>query len=146
MAAVIIPDKICPHCGENRWVLHREKRPTVSNPDAIYERYRCAKQTKERRDRWNNNNQEYVKEYTKKRDIKRRAEGYWTTPKMQAYFRGKEQEYRDKLTDKYIRVLWRKNHDHRDHELTPEEMEIYRKYLITQRQLKQLNNGKESKN
>lgn len=146
MPTLIIPDKICSHCGKNVWSVHNEKRPTKAEPDRIYTRYRCATLTQARKKKWNDKNQDYIKEYTRKRDEQRRIDGYWTTPKMQAYFRRKEKEYCEKLTDKYIRSLWRKKEEHRDIELTPENMEIYRQYLLIHRQIKQLKNGSKKSN
>ncbi len=145
MAAINIPDKVCPHCNGTKWVVHNEKRPTVAEPDRIYIRYRCAVLSQARKKRWNEKNQDYIKTYTKERDIKRRAEGYWTTPKMQAYFRAKAKEYRDNYTDYYITTLWRKKKEHRDYILTPQEVAIYKEYLLIHRQIKTSTHGKESK-
>lgn len=144
MPVIDIPDKICSHCGGTKWAVHNEKRPLSNDPNRVYVRYRCAVLTANRRKKWNNNNQEHIKEYTRKRDIERRASGYWTTPKMQAYFRAKAKEYNQELTDYYITSLWRKKKEHRNYKLTPEEITIYRQYLLIHRQIKQLKNGKKS--
>ena len=141
MAVINIPDKICSHCGGTKWSVENRKNPTKAEPDRRTIRYRCVTRALERRKKWNAVHPERVKEYLCQRDVKRRAEGYWTTPKMQAYFRSREQYYRDVITDKYIRYLWRKNPEHKNHILTEEELHIYRTHLITQRQLKQLKHG-----
>ena len=146
MPTITIPDKICEHCGGNRWSVENRKKPTKAEPDKRVIRYRCAVKAVERRKIWSLTHPGYDEAYFKTRDVKRRADGYWRTPKMQAYFREREQHYRDTLTDKYIRYLWRKNPDHKHHTLTEEELHIYRTYLITSRQLKQLENGKKESN
>lgn len=142
MATIIIPDKICPHCGGNKWSVENRKNPTKAEPNRRTIRYRCIAKAVERRRKWNTVHQDRLKEYTRQRDIKRIAEGYWKTPKMQAYFRSREQHYRDTITDKYVRYLWRRDQNNREYVLTPDEINIYREHLLIHRQIKQSKNGK----
>ena len=53
MATLIIPDKICSHCGGNNWIVWDIKRK-----DFISTNYRCVLKDKEAQKKWRENNYE----------------------------------------------------------------------------------------
>lgn len=59
MATLIIPERICPHCGGNKWSIDYDLRPIKKDPQRRVMRYRCANRMEERRKRWDNNHPDY---------------------------------------------------------------------------------------
>jgi len=133
MPTIDIPDKICPHCGGTSWKIEYRKKPTKANPDSKYIRYRCSTKGYERYRKWYINNPEKVKSYSKPK-----LPGYYKTSEYLAKSRIRANRDCKLLTDKYIRYLFRSNVKHRSYILTPEEIEMYRIHLTTERKLKQL--------
>jgi len=62
MPTVIIPDKICPHCGGTKWRQSSFKsRSKYKDKDKIFIRYMCYVKVTEGINRWKKNNPEKVK-------------------------------------------------------------------------------------
>lgn len=101
MATLIISDKICSHCGGNKWIIEYRKRPTKANPDNKTLRYRCSVKSDERSKRWKFNNPDKVKKYVQLP----KPEGYWRTPKMKEHFRLKAKRESEQLTDSFVKNI-----------------------------------------
>ena len=62
MPTIIIPDKICPHCGGNKWFQSFHKsRSKYKDEDKIFIRYMCAIKVAEGINKWKTNNPEKIK-------------------------------------------------------------------------------------
>lgn len=143
MPTIDIRDRICPHCGGIRWKVEQEKRKY-----GVITRYRCAKRAYERHKRWIDGNPEKVNEYDKKKIQTRKATGYYKTPKMREYARLKHKRESDTLSDNYVlRMLAAepkgKNTPRLKRSEIPQRLiELKRKQLLLNRQLKSLENEK----
>jgi len=142
MPTIIIPDKICPHCGGNRYVIEKEKKPSKSNPDYTRTRYRCVVKSKERSYRWAANNPDRVKTYQKPK-----PDGYYRTPKMKERYRLKSKRESEQLTDNFVKnILLGKSGSLAREMLSfkdiPQKLvEIKRKSILLNRQLKNHGNN-----
>lgn len=142
MATVIIPNKICPHCGGNRYIIEKEKRPSKSNPDYIRTRYRCVVKSNERLSKWAANNPDRVKTYQKPK-----PDGYYRTPKMKERYRLKSKRESEQLTDNFVKnILLGKSGSLAREMLSfkdiPQKLvEIKRKSILLNRQLKNHGNN-----
>lgn len=66
MPTIIIPDKICPHCGGNKWFQSFHKsRSKYKDEDKIFIRYMCATKVAEGINKWKTNNPEKIKAFKK---------------------------------------------------------------------------------
>ena len=108
MPTVIIPDKVCSHCGGNRYIIEKEKKPSKSNPDYTRTRYRCVVKSKERSYRWAANNPDRVKTYQKPK-----PDGYYRTPKMKERYRLKSKRESEQLTDNFVKNILLGKYRHR---------------------------------
>lgn len=146
MPTVIIPDKICPHCGGNKWRIEYRKKPTKANPDNRAIRYRCSVQSDERSKKWSINHPEKKKEYSKNR-IQNFPEGYWRTPEMKERYRLKAKRESDQLSDNFIRnkILGKSGSLSRTtlsfKDIPQELVELKRKSMQLNRQLKTQKHG-----
>jgi hypothetical protein len=135
MPTVDIPDKICPHCGGTKWKIEYEKRPYW-----IRTRYRCAKKSQERLDKWQLKNPEKLLEYSRRGSKVKTLKSYW---KSEAY-RGKQNKRyyinKENLTDRHIKHLLAHESELSQSDIPQELIEIKRKQLILKRKLK--NNAK----
>jgi hypothetical protein len=143
MPTIDIPDKICPHCGGIRWVLENRKKPTKSDPNKRIIRYRCVIRGKERYIRWVENNPDRYKSYS---SVKK-PDGYYRTAKMKEHYRLKAKRESDTLADNFIyreilKSPYMKGLKRSD--IPQKLIDVTRKQLLLTRQLKQLQNEKES--
>ena len=61
MPTIIIPDKICPHCGGDKWFQSSFKsRSKYKDKDKIFIRYMCYIKVTEGNNRWKTNNKFFV--------------------------------------------------------------------------------------
>lgn len=140
MPTIIIPDKICSHCGGTKWRTIIVKKATKDNPNSQYTRYRCVLKENERVVQWKLNNPSKLKMQRKKYNERAKAKGYWSTSEMKQRFRIRDQKRRDELSNIYLKKLWGKNANNIQ-KLTEQDLHIYKTQLLTQRQLKQLEHG-----
>jgi hypothetical protein len=151
MPTIIIPDKICPHCGGNKWFKTEEKISNKHNEIKVYVRYRCLirkyeiekairdkirhteafkNKAKVRNSNWYNKNREKaiknVAEYHLKYPEKRKVIA-------QRHFRKRVEE----LLDYYVIGIIKRNNNLNKNNITQELIEINRKSIKLQRQLKQ---------
>ena len=142
MPIIIIPDKICPHCGGNRYKIEKEKKPSKSKPDYTRTRYRCVVKSNERSYRWAANNPDRVKTYQKPK-----PDGYYRTPKMKERYRLKSKRESDQVTDNFVKnILLGKSGSLARETLSfkdiPQKLvEIKRKSILLNRQLKNHGNS-----
>ena len=142
MPTVIIPNKICPHCGGNRYIIEKVKKPRKSNPDYVRTRYRCVVKSNERSYKWAANNPDKVKRYKKPK-----PDGYWKTPKMKERYRLKSKRESEQLTDNFVKnILLGKSGSLAREMLSfkdiPQKLvEIKRKSILLNRQLKNHGNS-----
>jgi len=121
MATVIIPGKVCKHCGGERWmeIYHMYKGERRKY-------YECAKKNNEYVKKWNEDHPGTVKKYHK-------------SPKGKDSLNKARKKERDTLTDNYIRnQLW--NREHRKGiylvrmDIPKEQIDAYRQALIVKRE------------
>lgn len=142
MATIIIPDKICSHCGGIKWRIEYRKKPTKSNPDNRTIRYRCSVQSDERSYKWVLNNPNKSKRYQKPK-----PDGYYRTPEMKERYRLKAKRESDQLADNFIKnkilgesgSLSRTTLSFKD--IPQELVELKRKSIQLNRQLKTQHHG-----
>ena len=151
MPSVIIPDKICPHCGGNKWFKTEEKIKNKHNEIKVYTRYRCIvykyeidnafrnkikhtdafkKKVKLRNTNWYNKNREKaikdVTNYQLKNPEKRKVIAQRHCKKRT-----------ENLLDYYIIGIIKRNNNLNKSDISQELIEINRKSIQLQRQLKQ---------
>jgi hypothetical protein len=143
MPTIIIPDKICSHCGGNKWRTEYRKKPTKTNPDNRILRYRCSIQSDERTKRWYNNNPDKTKE----RVQLRKPDGYYRTPEMKERYRLKSKRESEQLTNNFVKnkILGKSGSLAREmlsfKDIPQELVEIKRKSILLNRQLKNHGNS-----
>lgn len=130
MPTLTIPDKICLHCGGNKWYISPCKYKNVT----------CVKIISERAKNYYANNKDKVLAVTK---------AYFKTPEGKAALKRAANNQSARLTDHYILNLIQCRGIQEgiliDRSLvTQEQIKRYRESLKTQRLLKKLKNGKES--
>lgn len=143
MPTIDIPDKICPHCGGIRWTSEYK---TLASGEKVL-RYRCSVRAVERSNKWKLNNPDNVREHNIKSCKKRRANGYYKTPKEQERSRLRAKRERDVLNNNYVyrRILTDPEMKEISRTDIPQELiEMKRKELLLTRQIK--NNGKSNQN
>lgn len=169
MPTVIIPDKVCPHCGGTKWRQSSFKsRSKYKDKDKIFIRYMCYVKVTEGINRWKTNNPERVKaikkthrnkdpERTKQLDSSYKRTYYKKyTDKLKARVskwqmanpeRVKEihknslkrynRKHVDSLSEKYVKALLTNYTSLKPSDISQEIVELKRKSLKLQRQLKQ---------
>jgi hypothetical protein len=169
MPTVIIPDKICPHCGGDKWFQSSNKsRSKYKDKDKIFIRYICFILRTEGINRWKKNNPEKVKaikkahkdkdpERTKKLESSYKRTYYQKyTDKLKAKVskwqmanseRNKEihtkalkkynRKHVDNLSEKYVKKLITNYTPLKPSDINQELVELKRKSIKLQRQLKQ---------
>ena len=164
MPTIDIPDKICSHCGGTRWYTKIDKHINKQNILKEYTSYTCLKKLQEGQVKYNLKNPEVRKGIEKRnreknksnedycnRAKKRAAEYYKKNiEKCKALVKKKRLEnpakhsalctknkkkYRDTLHDHYIKRLFKERVGCKEYTLTSDEIHIYRKLLLTKRQL-----------
>lgn len=141
MPTIDIPDKICPHCGGIRW---KSEYKTLAKGDKVLI-YRCSVRATERNKRWKLKHPEAVREHNITSCRKRRANGYFKTPKEKERSRLISKKQRDTLADNYVykQIFSDPNIKIVSRADIPQEMiEIKRKQLLLTRQIK--NYGKDN--
>ena len=142
MAKVIIPDKICSHCGGNEWYIINSKRDGIS--------YHCVKKIHENYINYHKTHKIKSKAWQQKyySDNKERILAYHKeyrhTPEGKASMRRSEKKEQTTLSNRYVKRLiysaiylqykvriQMKN-------ITQEQINKYRESIQVQRQLKQL--------
>jgi len=141
MPTIDIPDKICPHCGGIRW--KSEYRKLAKGNKVLI--YRCAVRAMERSNKWKKNNPENVREHNIKNCKKRRANGYYKTPKERERARLRTVKEAADLSDNYLYKTIFASPELKGisrSDMPREILEIKRKHLLLTRQIK--NNGKDN--
>ena len=172
MPTIDIPDKICPHCGDIRWVAYQRTKTLASGEKKTYICYKCAKKNIETGNKWRKNHvehyrktaREYVKEKRKTneafriKDLERKKDYYqenkeridnykkgWIArniEKERAYGRKAAKKGSTNLSNTYLCGLLIQLGVKKE-DITDDILNKYRTYLLTFRQLKQLENEKE---
>ena len=161
MATLIIPDKICSHCGGNNWRIWDVKRKYH-----VYTKYKCVLKDKEAQKKWRENNYEkyrysikvsreknkhkyvekeklYLKNYyLKNKDIKDKQSAEWRKNNPELY-KKMIQKCNKKgcvnLKDRYIKLLLCDDKTIKRSDITPELIELKRKQVLLFRTIR--NNG-----
>ena len=169
MPTVIIPDKICPHCGGDKWFQSSNKsRSKYKDKDKRFIRYMCSIIRIEGINRWKKNNPEKVKAIKKAhrdkdperykqldRSCKKRYYQKYTD-KLKAKVskwqmanpeRSKEihtkalkkynRKHVDSLSEQYVKKLITNYTPLKPSDINQELVELKRKSIKLQRQLKQ---------
>lgn len=110
---MIIPDKICPHCGGNEWYKRLKKEN-----NKVYVSYECVKRAAES------------------------TKIYHTTPEGKMALRAATKVQRKKLSDSYVlnvigASLYHHNIKLNRKDVTKEQIEMYRQSIKAKRKLKQ---------
>jgi hypothetical protein len=137
MPTVIIPDKICSHCGGNKWNIEIEKRKYSTRT-----RYRCSVKGSERYKRWAANHPNKVSHYSKETNEMKTKSGYWKTEeyKKQQLFRYYKD--RDQVTDRFVKHRLAQDGPLSQSDIPQELIELKRKQILLTRQIR----NHESKN
>lgn len=150
MPTVIIPDKICSHCGDNIWYL--------SNSDG---RYRCINRQKDYKKIWTKNNKDKCKQHTKNYkdkvgsshiyQLNKARHIKWIKEHPEKYREHQRKVYQkhiDTLSDEYLKDLISLNgrSEIKPQDITPELIQLKRKQLLLTRQIKNHESKKENIN
>jgi hypothetical protein len=126
MPKVIIPDKICPHCGGNIWYISKTTNICYLKVQKKYLKYRNIPENKEKQ--------------------KKLVKIYQTSKEGKESLKRAKNKQSKRLTDYYIKNLMY-IHFYRHHgttidrkTITPEMIDKYRQGLKAKRQLRQLKN------
>ena len=144
MATVIIPDKICSHCNGTKWRqrFRTNKKGEIITTYYCYERYKEAlaryhktpKYRENLKRNWINNKEKLSKRHKE-----------WTINNNDLYrtiLKKKNDCYTRELSDVYIKCLLTRRSDIKRSQITTEMIEIERKSIQLQRELKLTNYGK----
>jgi hypothetical protein len=128
MPTVTIPDKICSHCGGNKWIFDPKKNT-----------YRCSKKATESVMKWRKNNQEKWSSYQKQLD-----EIYKNSDYRKTQFKNYSKSRVNLLTDAYIkdRLYSELDRQFTFSEIPQDLIELKRKQILLTRQIR----NHESKN
>lgn len=120
MPKVIIPDKICPHCGGNEWFVSYVKK---SNGE-LRVKYSCMTNVRKANKTFNEKNSETIK-------LKRLKGGQYHNLTLK-----REKQNRDNLSDGYVRVRVARSLNKSCKCVTSEEIKNKREELIKMREYK----------
>ena len=116
MATINIPDRICPHCGETRWVEMKYKRAKTND---IRVSYYCAKELNESTKLYHKTSEGKISMTKARRTQIKKLKDHYILDNIATQLRNQG----IKLDRKSV---------------TQEQIEMYRQSLLTQRLLKQL--------
>lgn len=123
MPTIIIPDKICPHCGGNKWYMYYRKDRNLTD-------YTCHIKIINNQSNYSKNNRDKRKIIDNKyrlRNLERKNEISKRSAKRQI----------DNLTDNYIKLVISSRNILSKKDIPQELIEINRKSIQLKRQLKQ---------
>jgi hypothetical protein len=175
MPTIDIPDKICSHCGGIRWVTYQRTKTLASGDKKTYIFYTCSIKGYENGQRWRKNHiEDYRKKVRQYAKIKRKTDEAWrlrhlerkkgyyqenkerldeykkgwiarNIEKERAYGRRAAKNGSDNLSNTYLRSLLIQLGIKKE-DITDDVINKYKTYLLAYRQLKQLENEKETSN
>ena len=175
MPTIDIPDKICLHCGGIRWVTYQRTKTLASGERKAYTFYTCSKKGYENGKKWRKTHIEHyrrtakdyvkikrkideafrIKDRERKKDYyqenKERIDNYkkgWIArniEKERAYGRKAAKKGSTNLSSNYLRSLLIQLGVEKE-DITDDILNKYKTYLLTFRQLKQIENEKETSN
>ena len=134
MPTIEIPDKICPHCGGNKWKVEIEKLKYWTRT-----RYRCPVKAGERYKRWAVKNIDKYKSYGIKANKIKTESGYWKSANYKTQQTIRYYKERDVLTDHFVKVRLANDGLLSQSEMPQELIELKRKQLLLTRTIR--NNG-----
>jgi hypothetical protein len=129
MPTVIIPDKICPHCGGNKWFFR-----ITTKKDKKYNSYECYIKSYERKKKWQQDNiVKYLEAHRKRRkefrelnplvprskmskeeirikNLNYQKEKYKSNPKFKEQVKERAKKYELSLTTEQRKLRYRKNY------------------------------------
>jgi hypothetical protein len=145
MSTVVIPERICPHCGGNKWIIEKENRNYETR-----NRYRCYFQSQERVKRWRINNPDKCKSYNLKHakinnKIKTES-GYWKTDEYKKKQLLRYYHDRDQITDRFVKYKLAHDGQLSQSDIPQELVELKRKQLLLTRQIRNHEENKDSIN
>lgn len=130
MPSIILPDRICSHCGGNKWYICY----SISKNRTLY---RCAARLKI-------NNNRYLDGGKKNIRLAKQRQ-YTKNHPFSAIDRIRHKRYRDRrrdnLSDVYIKALLSSNNTIRPIDIHPELIQLKRKQLKLHRNAKQVTNA-----
>ena len=131
MPIIEIPDKICSHCGGNKWKVEVEKLKYWTRT-----RYRCPVKAGERYKRWAVKNIDKYKSYSIKTNKIRVESGYYKTENYKKQQIIRYYRERDALTDHFVRVRLANDGLLSQSEMPQELIELKRKQLLLTRTIR----------
>lgn len=160
MPTVVIPERICSHCGGNRWYVRYQKYK-----DSVYTIHQCSEEKKERDNLWALRNKEKRKLICKKsKDKVKHTDDYkrknreramqWgklnpervrensrkaklrNPEKYRIFSKNKKQEYRETLSEVYLKDLMCQNSGLSQSDIPQELIELKRKQILLIRELR----------
>jgi hypothetical protein len=131
MPTVIIPDKICSHCGGTKWIIEKENRKY-----GLRTRYRCAIRASERYKRWTVNHPDKVLYYSKESSKVRTECGHWKTEEYKKQQLLRYYENRDQVTDRFVKHILAHDGLLSQSDIPQNLVELKRKQLLLTRQIK----------
>jgi len=145
MSTVIIPERVCSHCGGNKWIIEKETRKYW-----VRTRYRCYLQSQERVKKWRTNNPDKYKSYgLKDSEVNGKVKteyGYWRTEEYKKKQLLRYYENRDQITDRFIKHALARKTSLSQSDIPQDLIELKRKQLLLIRELKNHEENKDSIN
>jgi phage tail sheath gpL-like len=141
MSRVIIPDRICSHCGGTKWIIEKENRKY-----GVITRYRCAIKASERYKRWEINNPDKVSHYSKQVNKRKTESGYWKTEEYKKKQLLKYYKDRDQVTDRFVKHRLAHDGSLSQSDIPQELVELKRKQILLIRELRNHEENKDSIN
>lgn len=146
MPIVILPDKVCSHCGGTKW----KQRFVINNKGETLITHNCYQKAKEALARYHQTSK--YRECIKKQWINNKEKlsqrhKKWIANNNELYKainKKKNDKYTKELSDVYIKCLLTRRSEIKRSQITPEMIEMERKSIQLQRQLNITNYGKEN--
>jgi hypothetical protein len=144
MPTVIIPDKICPHCNGTKW----KQRFVTNKKGEVLTTYNCYERFKEALARYYQTPKyrELIKRNwinNKEKLSKRNREWATNNTNLDKTIRkNRNNRYTKDLSDVYVKCLLTRRSEIKRSQITAEMIEIERKSIQLQRELKLTNYGK----
>jgi hypothetical protein len=141
MARVIIPEKICSHCGGTKWIIEVEERKYWTRT-----RYRCAIRASERYKRWVVNHPDKVSHYGKEVNKRKTESGYWKTEEYKKQQLVRYYKDRDQITDRFVKHKLAHDGSLSQSDIPQDLIELKRKQILLIRKLRNHEENKDSIN
>lgn len=131
MPTVIIPEKVCSHCGGTKWIIEKENRKY-----GIITRYRCSVRANERYKRWTANHADRVLYYSKESNKVKTESGHWKTEEYKKKQLFRYYKDRDQVTDRFVKHRLAHKGPLSQSDIPQELIEIKRKQIKLTREIR----------